>query len=354
MTPRERYLRIASGEYLEEGVALPEAVWNETPDRWRQDGMHDDYDFGYDRPMGGVGVITGYHPPWDTGTVRDEGEHELIRDEYGIIKRVLKGKSSIPQFVSFPVTSRSDWEELKPRLDPGQPERYPDDIGVRARTLAAEGMGIAFGAGHLGGFFSFIRELCGDAGYYLFFDDPALVREMLAFQVHRFKTMIGTISRHATIDKIGFWEDMCYKNGSLISPAMFREFILEPYRETIDFARQHGVTVVDVDTDGYVNELIPLFLEAGVNMMHPFEVAAGSDVVALKREYGPALALTGGIDKRALAQSRDAVDREIDRVRPAYELGGYFPTVDHAVPPNVPFELFVYYLERRAALVGKR
>lgn len=353
MTLRERYLRIASGEYLAEGLALPEGVWDETPDRWRRDGMPEDYDFGYDYVSGGTGVVIGYYPPWETGVVEDEGDTQLIRDEYGIIKRVFKGASSIPQFVSFPVGSREDWEEAKRRLDPENPGRYPDDIGERAAQVRREGKLLSFGGTHLGGFFSFIRELCGEDGYYLFFDEPELVREMLSFQVHRFTTMMRRIAEHAPIDTITFWEDMCYKNGSLISPDMFREFILEPYRQTIAVAKECGVQVVDVDSDGKIDELIPLWLEAGVTMLHPMEVAAGSDVVALKRQYGDDLAMHGGIDKRALAESRDAIDREIERVRPAYEMGGYFPRVDHAVPVNVPFELFVYYLKRRAELVGR-
>jgi len=60
----------------------------------------------------------------------------------------------------------------------------------------------------------------------------------------------------------------------------------------------------------------------------------------------------GGVDKRALAAGPDAIDRELERIRPAVEAGGCIPAVDHSVPPDVSWENFQYYLKRRAELLG--
>ena len=142
-------------------------------------------------------------------------------------------------------------------------------------------------------------------------------------------------------------------NGETLQRIFYREFLLEPYQRTIEVAKECGVRVFDVDSDGNVEALLPLWLQAGVNMNHPCEVAAGVDVVDLKRTYGEKLVVHGGIDKRAVAAGRDAIDCEMERIRPAYELGGYIPHVDHSVPPDVSWDNYRYYSDRRWRLVGK-
>ena len=338
------------------GVLWGDGFWPETRARWQSEGMPTDFCFG-DEYRGGVtlgdlGVEIGFHPPYEQKVVADEGAYELIQDQYGIIKRIQKGRSGMPQFVQFPVSDRASWEKLKPRLDPANPNRYAPDWPQRAAAACQSDALVTLVSGHLSGFFSLLRELTGDRVYYLFFDAPDLARDILDFQVYRLTTYLREITRVARIDRLFIWEDMCYKRGPLVSPDLFRQFLLEPYRRTIAVARERGVEIIDVDSDGNINELIPLWLEADVNLLHPMEVAAGMDVVAVKRAYGSQVAMHGGVDKRALAQGREAIDREFARIRPAYELGGYIPHVDHSVPPDVSWDSYLYYLRKRAELLG--
>ena len=116
------------------------------------------------------------------------------------------------------------------------------------------------------------------------------------------------------------------------------------YRKITKYLREElGIDVIMVDSDGNVNKLIPLWLDAGINCIYPNEVAAGMYVDELKKEYGKALLLVGGIDKRVLATNKDSIKKEVDRILPAYESGGYIPAVDHSVPPDVPFENYLFY-----------
>jgi len=96
-------------------------------------------------------------------------------------------------------------------------------------------------------------------------------------------------------------------------------------------------------------------IEAGVNYHWPLESAAGMDPVKLRAEYGKDLALSGGIDKRELAKDKVAIEAELlSKVVPLLEAGGYIPTVDHTVPPEVPLDNFLYYLElKRKIAEGK-
>jgi len=78
----------------------------------------------------------------------------------------------------------------------------------------------------------------------------------------------------------------------------------------------------------------------------PFEVAAGQDVRQVREQY-PRLRILGGIDKRALALGREAIDAELGaKLPPMFAQGGYLPSVDHHIPPDVSLEAFGYYVER--------
>ena len=95
---------------------------------------------------------------------------------------------------------------------------------------------------------------------------------------------------------------------------------------------------------------MPLYMEVGLEDMYPWEVASGCDVVAIGRRW-PRLVMMGGIDKRILAQDKHAIERHLqDIVPPMRERGGYIPTCDHGVPPDVSLENYLYYRRRLCEL----
>ena len=57
-----------------------------------------------------------------------------------------------------------------------------------------------------------------------------------------------------------------------------------------------------VDSDGNIEQLIPLWLESGINYVWPLGRAAGNDAIALRKKYDKELILGGAIDKRALTK----------------------------------------------------
>ena len=132
---------------------------------------------------------------------------------------------------------------------------------------------------------------------------------------------------------------------------MMREFLLPYYKELIARLRKRQIDpsrhlYVQIDTDGYANPVIPIYQEIGMDVMSPFEVASGCDVVEIGRRY-PNLVMTGGIDKRILARSRAEIDAHLEYILPAMrERGGYIPTCDHGVPEEVTLENYEYYRRR--------
>jgi uroporphyrinogen decarboxylase len=185
---------------------------------------------------------------------------------------------------------------------------------------------------------------------YLFYDAPDLVDELF----ERYFTVVMEGLRRAVkvvpIDIIGFGEDIGFKTGPLISPEMFRRFILPRYRKAMDFAHAHGVDLAWYDSDGDVRPFIPDYLDVGINGLMPCEVAASMDPVALRARFGQALRLGGGVDKREVAKGPRAIDAEIARLLPVIREGGFVPGIDHSVPGDVSWDNYRYYVDaiRRA------
>jgi uroporphyrinogen decarboxylase len=89
------------------------------------------------------------------------------------------------------------------------------------------------------------------------------------------------------------------------------------------------------------------------NIMFPLEIGAGVDPASWRREFGKDLRLKGGIAEGPLVRGGKAIDRELERVRPLLEEGGYIPHLDHLVPPDIPYSHYCHYLDKKRKLISK-
>jgi len=171
-------------------------------------------------------------------------------------------------------------------------------------------------------------------------------------------TVIARHQQSVTIDELFFGEDICYNHGSLISAEMMGEFILPYYQQLITNLRGRQIDqdrhlYIQVDTDGFADPVIPIYRESiGMDVMSPFEVASNCDVIATRKLY-PDLVISGGIDKRVLAQTPREIDRMVERILPLMRAqGGYIPTCDHGVPNDVSYANYLHYRQRCMELGG--
>ena len=258
----------------------------------------------------------------------------------------------MPEYLEHPVKDRQTWEmNCKWRLDPGTANRFTDleEQMAKARDKAAEGLMICQG---LVGGYMYLRSLIGPVDLmYKLHDEPALIHDCMAAWLALADAVIAKHQQYVTLDELAFAEDICYNKGPLISPSMMREFLLPYYQQLIANVQRRQLDKgrrlnIFVDTDGYALPVIDFYREIGMNAMGPFEVAAGCDVVEIGRKY-PDMILHGGIDKRVLAEGKDAIDKHLDYIMPAMKRrGGYIPTCDHGVPEEVSFENYLHYRRR--------
>lgn len=273
--------------------------------------------------------------------ISDEYDPRYLREPIDFVTR---------SWIKCPVETRDDWEAMKERYVLEAPGRFPDDYAHRARILHTRDypVGLVFP-----GPFWQLREWLGFENLcMLFLDDPPFVRDMIDFWDCFVTELLARIFEDFIPDFITINEDMAYKEKPMIGPGMSREFLLPCWRRWAELSRNAGVPILEVDSDGYVADLIPVWLEAGVNCNSPQEVAAGNDLPSYNRHYYGRMAFRGGVDKRSIAEGGQALRDEIERLRPAIDAGGYIPTCDHAVPSNVSWENFVDYCRLLAHATG--
>ena len=100
-----------------------------------------------------------------------------------------------------------------------------------------------------------------------------------------------------------------------------------------------------MDSDGHLGQILEVLYHRGIDGVEPMEIAANNDPEIYLQRY-PGLFLIGGIDKRELRFSRERVRTEVvKRYRTVRKYGGYIPTVDHGVPPDIPLRNFLYMVE---------
>ncbi len=264
------------------------------------------------------------------------------------------GRMSMDTYLKFPVEKPGDFAEVRRRMDPQDPARYPADWDERVARWKVRDYPLCLGTNACFGLYWRCRDLMGTEGLsYAFYDYPGLVHEMMDFLTDFLIAATERALRDIPdIDYFNFGEDMAFKSGPLLSPDLFREFMFEPYKRIISHFKSHGIQIVSVDTDGYAEPLLPLLIEAGVDMVWPCEIAAEMDPLVLRKKYGHALAFAGGIDKRPLTKGQDEIRRELEtRILPLIEDGGYIPTIDHTAPPDISHENYCYYMELKKTML---
>ena len=345
--------------------------WPQTIRRWLREGLPLDLDkeerkqmflpklddfFGFDRGRShSLRSLSHMNPQFEEQIIETRGDITVQRGGDGIIaERFLNDvdESSIPHFVSFPLKLAEDWPDIKRRFRLNDSTRlYNDSDLENAKTAVADGKMIMIG---FTGFYGQLRNWMGMENLsYAFYDMPGLIHEMVEHWAELCACRIESLPPEIPIDYVTWWEDMAGKNGPLVSPTVFREFLQPGYRRVMDAARARGCVLSHVDCDGDPHDIVANWLEEGVNVMFPLEVQAGVDPYAWRKEFGRELKFRGGINKYTLVAGGSAVDAEFERIKPLMEDGGFIPHLDHLVPPDIPYAHYCEYLDKKRKLIGR-
>ncbi|OFX13118.1 MAG: hypothetical protein A2Z18_09370 [Armatimonadetes bacterium RBG_16_58_9] len=351
MTARERFVACLTFKPADRCFVKSDGIMPLTMKRWIREGLPEGCE-----PSAYLGMDAREYvrvnmeccPGFEEKLISRDGEYVVKTNSEGITlkQREDDALSAMPQFLGWPVETRDDFERTKEQFQPSVAQRYPADYEQKLdfwNNRSTDPVGYEF----RGAFFHRLRMWMGLEGLCMAMcEDPEWVHEMVAFLEEFLVAVSEKVLSEVKLDFVYMCDDIAYKTASLISPAHFREFFLEPTRRMVERVRRAGVPVIIMDTDGNLDEFASIYLDAGFNVLTPVEVAAGNDVIELRKRFGRKLALQGGFDKRALAAGREAIHAEVMRIYPRMMAeGGFVPGVDHQVPEDVSWDSYRYYVD---------
>jgi uroporphyrinogen-III decarboxylase len=289
-------------------------------------------------------INTGRMGGEDPLLLEETAEYVLSRDELGRTMKMIKGTATLPLPQDYPVKTMDDWLKLKP-LYQFSPARLGEGWEEAARAHQRAGWVVCVS---IPGGFDEPRQLMGEEQLCLaYYEQPELVQDMLDTMSETAWRVLEQVSGRVQLDLLEVHEDMAGKSGPLAGPRQVRAFILPYYQKIWSLLQERGTRLFDQDSDGNMNSLIEVFLEAGVNVMHPIEPAAGMDIVQLRKQYGTRLAFYGGIDKHVIRKSQAEIGAELEyKIPPMLRSGGCVLGLDHRIPNGTPLENYRYYLRK--------
>ena len=372
MTHRERTLAVLNYQSYDRLPIVHFGYWGETLQKWVEEGHLTaeevkgsgdgneveralsaklGFDFNWQNMFYTNG---GLNPGFESKVIREfpDGLRHVLNGN-GVITVQSADAGSIPAEIDHLLKDRASWEEHYKWRYQWSESRVNDTSLEQLKTAKRD---VPLGL-HCGSLFGQIRDVLGLEGVsYLYVDDEPLFREII--------DTVGTLCYRNTeralllgagvgFDFAHFWEDICFKNGPLINPAVFREYVGPHYRRITELVKQHGINIVSLDCDGWIDALLPVWFENGVNTMFPIEVGTwNASIAPWRKQYGKELRGVGGMNKVVFAHDKAAVDAEIERLRPLVDLGGFIPCPDHRIAPDAKFENICYYTERLRKIYG--
>ncbi len=359
MTDRERFNNQMHYKPIDRCFNMEFGYWEENYHQWQpfidnkitHEGEANIY-FNFDR-TGGVGSPW-LLPAFERKVLSETANSKTIIDHNGLICEIPKdGHSTIPHYIGSSIRNPDDWKKVKKEhLNPDNPARKSDINKMKADHPENRDYPLGVWCGSMIGQ---VRDLLTVEGLsYAIYDYPEMVEDMIENQCILTENFLDEVLPHFKFDFASGWEDICFKNGPLVSVDFFKEKIMPRYKRISAKLRKHGIDLWWIDCDGDVRPIMPYFLEGGVNCLFPYEVMCCCHPAELLNEYGKDLRIMGGFDKTKMIAGPKAITEYMNSLVPLVERGGYIPFCDHRCPPDVSWENYVFYLDLKEKMFGMK
>ena len=358
MTGRERFRRQMHFESVDRCFNMEFGYWDENFTEWPlfvENGIHNndeaDLFFNFDR----INVISGnvwMSPPFEERVIERRGNMNIIRNGDGLLAEVpADGHDTIPHYLQSSIVTPDDWKRCKEeRFRRDDPARLPDLAALRAAHPADRDYPLGVNCGSMIGK---IRDMLTFEGLaYAMYDYPDMVEDMVETSCVLVEDFLDRVLPHFEFDFAAGWEDICFKNGPIVTVEFFRDVVMPRYKRIRRRLDAYGIDLWYTDCDGDVRPLLPCFMEGGINCLFPFEVMGCAHPGELLNRYPGELRIMGGVDKIQLGSGREAIRRYLETLVPCVERGGYIPFCDHRCPPNVSPDDYLYYLDLKQRMFG--
>jgi len=140
------------------------------------------------------------------------------------------------------------------------------------------------------------------------------------------------------VDVIWIPDDMGYVHGPMLSPELFRKFIIPQLKKMVTAFKGRAVKVL-MHNDGQLMSIMDDLVDAGIDAIHPLERAAGMSLETMKEKYGEKLTLIGNVDSKSALQygsSSEIRKQVLGCLSIAAPAGGYILASDHSIHEGIP------------------
>ncbi len=276
--------------------------------------------------------------------ITEEDRYKCFTDEWGIVWKMPKEGGFYYDMQVNPLASIDTIEGLKKYSwpDPTDPNRFKG-LREKAQKIVDSGYALMMGnmtggscelPGWLRGFENWYCDLVAAPQY-----AEALLDITNEIQYEYVRCMLEEIGDLITVYVDS--QDFGTQNGPLISIDMFRKYVKPRIKKIYDLVKSKSKAKVFVHSCGSVYELLPEFIEAGVDILNPVQISAAKmDSAKLKKEFGRDLVFWGGgVDTQQILphgtpqQVKDCVRRQIEALAPG---GGFVFNTVHNIQADVP------------------
>ena len=277
----------------------------------------------------------------------DAGDHWDATDEWGCRYEFPKAGGLYYGLVASPMPGEMmapDAVEAHPWPEPRRPERLAG-LRQQAERVRAEGKLVVL-KGYCAGLVEMAERLRGMENFLCdLLVDPAgavkLMRKLLELKLAFWDMALAELGD--VVDVVMEADDYGTQDSQLVPPRTFRELVRPLLAELMACLRERlgPDQFILFHSCGNVRELIPDFIELGIDILNPVHITAtGMDPVALKRDFGRDIVFWGGgVDTQGVLprgtppEVRDNVRRNLDALAPG---GGYVFNTVHNIQADVP------------------
>ncbi len=360
MTSRERFNNQMHYRPIDRCFNMEFGYWKENFTQWPifvENGITNNAEanifFNFDK-IAIVSGITWLQPPFTEKVIEETATSRIIMNSDGLLAEVPKDRhDTIPHYIKSSIVTPDDWKCVKEerfRLD--DPARKIDIDAVKKTHPSDRDYPLGI---HCGSMIGKVRNMLTFEGLaYACYDYPEMVEDMVETCCRLSENFLDQVLGKIDFDFACGWEDICFKNGPIVSVDFFRDVVTPRYKRISEKLHAAGIDLWYTDCDGDVRPILPLMMKGGINCLFPYEVNSCCHPGELLDEYGKDLRLMGGFDKMQLGKGPDAIKKYMESLVPYVERGGYIPFCDHRCPPNVKPEDYLYYLDLKEQMFGMK
>jgi uroporphyrinogen decarboxylase len=358
MTDRERFVRQMHYQPVDRCFNMEFGYWDENFKLWplfSENGITNnteaDIFFNFDR-IEGIGGNVWLNPTFENSLVEERETTKIIMNADGLLAEVPKdAHDTIPHYLKSSIQTPADWQRVKEeRFRRDDPARKVDIEALKKQHPSNRDYPLGVACGSMIGK---VRDMLTFEGLaYACSDYPEMVEDIVETSCVMVEDFLDQVLGQFDFDYASGWEDICFKNGPIVSPKFFKAVVMPRYKRIHNRLKQHGIDLWYTDCDGDVRPILPFMMEGGINCLFPFEVNGCAHPAELLNKWGKDLRIMGGVDKIALGNGPQAIMAYMDTLVPLVERGGYIPFCDHRCPPNVTPEDYLFYLDLKEKMFG--